>query len=142
VLALLGGVLALALLWQLVLSPLAGASDRARERLRDESAQHQRMQARAAEIAELARLPARPPVSALRERVQARLAGLASGGTPAHVEAAGANEVRVRLAAVRFDALVIALQGLLAETGARASEFSVVALEAPGLVRAELLISR
>ena len=87
-------------------------------------------------------LPARPPATALRERVQASLAGLASGGTPAHIESAAANEVRVRLATVRFDALVIALQRLLAETGARASEFSVVALEAPGVVRAELLISR
>jgi type II secretory pathway component PulM len=142
VLLLLSVVVLLALVWQLVLVPITDASARARELLRDEVAQHQRMQVRAAEIAELARLPARRPTTGLRERAQASLGGLDTGGDGPVIEASGADEVRIRLATVRFDALVVALQALLAETGARAAEFSVVALETPGLVRAELLLTR
>ena len=132
-----------ALLWQLVLDPLARTTTALRERARSEQAQLDRMRLRAAEIDELAKRRAATGDAPLRERAAAAFQSVpAPAAKPPIVEAASDGSVRVRLESARFDAFVVALDSLLRESGARVAELSATALESPGSTRIELLVTR
>lgn len=143
VLVILGASVAAALLLAGVAAPSLEEADRSRQRLEVEQSRLARMQARADEVADLARQAARSPSADLRSALEAMAASVDAGrGERPTVTAVDARTVRVRFPAVGFDALVRALEPVLGSTGARVTEFSAAAIADAGMVRAELLVAR
>ena len=140
-LALVGGIVAFALLWWLAWLPLQRDSERQARELVEQRAALAEAHRPADEIAELARNAPAPPTGDARAAIDGALSrqGLKSSGS---VERLDGERWRVSFDAIAFDALTSFLDALQREAGVRAAEASVTARVEPGQVRAEVTLTR
>jgi general secretion pathway protein M len=141
VLVLVGGIVALALLWWLAWQPLQRDSERLTRELVQQRATLADARRQADEIAGLARNALAPPAGDARAAIDGALArqGLKPSGSIDHIEG---ERWRMVFDAIAFDALTALLDTLQRDAGVRATEVSVTGRVEPGQVRAEITLAR
>jgi type II secretory pathway component PulM len=141
VMAILGVIAALVLLWLFVWQPLQRDSERLARELVDQRAALTDARRQADEIAGLARNAPAPPSGEARAAIDGALAsqGLKPVGS---VDRLDGERWRVTFDAITFDALTSLLDRLQRDAGLRAAEVSVTARVEPGQVRAEVTLAR
>jgi general secretion pathway protein M len=140
IIAVLALVVAIAILWLAVWRPMRQDSAMLRAAApvaRSELAEGERMAGEIAGLERAAPTPPPPEAQAALERIMNER--LAQGGA-AHVEWRD-GRAHVALDAVRFDALVTALDALQREAQLRVVEATLTARVEPGTVRAELTVA-
>ncbi|HUH93014.1 MAG TPA: type II secretion system protein GspM [Casimicrobiaceae bacterium] len=141
-LAVLGGIVALGVLWLAVWQPVVRDVDRLRQRIAGDRAELAEARRDSDAIAALARVapvaPAADPRTALDAVLSAR--GLASAAT--QIERVDNDRLRVTFDAIDFDALAAALDGLQREAHLRAIEVVATARADAGRVRADVTLGR
>ena len=140
-LALVGSVVALALLWWLAGQPLQRDSERLARELVQQRATLAEAHRQADEIAGLARNAPAAPAGDPRAAIDGALArqGLKPSGAIERVEG---ERWRMTFDAIGFDALASLLDTLQRDAGVRAAEVSVTGRVEPGQVRAEVTLAR
>jgi len=137
-----GAVVALALAWLIAWQPLERDSERLTRRLASDRAALADARRASDEIAGLARAAAAPiapdPRAALDSALAAQNLKTAAGA----IERLDDDRVRVTLDRIGFDALTALLDALQRDARLRAVEVVATARVEPGLVRADLTLTR
>jgi type II secretory pathway component PulM len=142
VIALVGGIVALALLWSFAWQPLQRDSERLARELVDQRAALTEARRQADEIAGLARNAPPPPTGDARAAIDGALASQGLKSATVSVERLDGERWRVTFDAIAFDALTALLDRLQRDASIRAAEASVTARVEPGQVRAEITLAR
>lgn len=142
VIALVGGIVAIALLWSFVWQPLQRDGERLARELIDQRAALADARREADEIAGLARNAPAPPSGDVRAAIDGALASQGLRSAAASIERLDGERWRITFDAIAFDALTSLLDALQRDAGVRAAEVSVTARVEPGQVRAEVTLTR
>jgi type II secretory pathway component PulM len=142
VIALVGGIVALALLWSFAWQPLQRDSERLARELVDQRAALSEARRQADEIAGLARNAPAPPMGDARAAIDGALASQELKSATGSVERLDGERWRITFDAIAFDALTALLDHLQRDASIRAAEASVTARVEPGQVRAEITLAR
>lgn len=137
-----GAVVALALAWLIVWQPLARDSERLARRLASDRAALADARRASDEIAGLARAAAAPVTADPRAALDSALAAQNLRAAASAIERLDDDRVRVTLDRIGFDALTALLDALHRDGHLRAVEVVATARVEPGLVRADLTLTR
>lgn len=142
VIALVGGIVAIALLWSFVWQPLQRDRERLARELIDQRAALAEARRQADEIAGLARNAPAPPSGDVRPAIDGALASQGLRSAAGSIERLDGERWRITFDAIAFNALTSLLDALQRDAGVRAAEVSVTARVEPGQVRAEVTLTR
>ena len=142
VIVLVGGIVAIALLWSFVWQPLQRDSERLARELVDQRAALAEARRQADEIAGLARNASAPPSGDVPAAIDGALASQGLKSAAGSIERLDGERWRVTFDAIAFDALTALVSALQRDAGVRAAEVSVTARVEPGQVRAEVTLTR
>ena len=137
-----GAVVALALAWLIVWQPLERDSERLARRLASDRAALADARRASDEIAGLTRAPAAPIAADPRAVLDSALAARNLRTAASTIERLDDDRVRVTLDSIGFDALAALLDALQRDARLRAVEVVATARVEPGLVRADLTLTR
>jgi type II secretory pathway component PulM len=142
VLAALAALIAASAIWMLLWRPLVADSDRLAQRLPGDRAALAEARRAADDIAGLARAAPAPAATEPRAAFDAVVAAKNLKSAALQVERLDADRLRVTFDAIDFDALAGVLDALQRDARLRAVDVVATARVEPGLVRADVTLTR
>jgi type II secretory pathway component PulM len=135
-------LVALALVWLLIWQPIVRDSDRLAQRVAADRAALVEARRAADEIAGLTRAAPAIPAADPRAALEAVLAAKNLRSAVAQIERIDNDRLRVTFDTIDFDSLAATLDALQREAHLRATEVVATARVEPGLVRADVTLTR